>query len=149
MLIWFALILPLIGAAARAQTLTTLYSFSGSTPGTDYRATTADLMISGSTLFGVTIAYDAEPYEPGCGVYSLPVTGGSATSLLAFTASQDQGYRGYTNGSVTLSGSTLYGMTRAAAPTTMARSTSFRRRAATEWSSLPSPAPKALIPTEP
>lgn len=87
-LAWLSLLVPLIGAAGRAQTLTTLYSFSGSTPETDYNATTADIVIGGSTLFGVSIAPDYEypPVFGRGGVYSLPVTGGRATYLLAFSS---------------------------------------------------------------
>jgi uncharacterized repeat protein (TIGR03803 family) len=88
-------------------TPTQLYSFTDS--GTDGGDPQASLIISGSTLYGMT-------YGGGTGncgtIYSLPTTGGSKTNLYNFTGVGTDGC-GPFNGSLTLSldATTLYGMT--------------------------------------
>ena len=64
------------------------------------------LTLSGSTLYGTTSAGGAN----GDGtIFSIPVTGGTPTTLLSFNGTDGED----PYGSLTLSGSTLYGMTSA------------------------------------
>ena len=87
----------LISSRVSAQTLTTLFSFNG----TNGQAPFADLTLSadGSTLYGMTPEGGANGYGT---IFSIPVSGGNPTTLSSFAGG---------NGSLTLSGSTLYGMT--------------------------------------
>ena len=62
------------------------------------------LTLSGSTLYGMTAAGGAN----GDGtIFSIPVTGGTPTTLFSFDGTHGTN----ASGSLTLSGSTLYGMT--------------------------------------
>jgi uncharacterized repeat protein (TIGR03803 family)/autotransporter-associated beta strand protein len=96
----------LVASALNAQTLTTLFQFNGangSFPG-------GDLTLSGSTLYGLTSGGGAS----GNGTaFSIPVIGGTATTLASFDGNNSGANP---NGSLTLSGSTLYGMTQYKGP---------------------------------
>ena len=82
-------------------TPTTLFNFDG-THGT---YPTGGLTLSGSTLYGMTTAGGTNN-DYGT-IFSIPVSGGTPTTLFNF-----DGTHGYwPHGSLTLSGSTLYGMT--------------------------------------
>jgi len=89
---------------------TTLYSFTGT--GTDGATPNADLIASndGTTLYGMTLAGGTSNLGT---IFSIPVTGGTPTTLYSFTGVGTDGSQPY--GSLTLSvdGSTLYGMTSA------------------------------------
>jgi len=81
--------------------ITTLYSFTG---GADGANPLGGVIISGSTVYGTTAAGGAN----GSGtVFSLPIGGGSLTTLATFPG----GFGGSPNGALILSGSTLYGTT--------------------------------------
>ena len=99
--------LILLGFAAThvdAQTFTTLLSFSG----TNGMHPNGDLTLSGSTLFGMT---DAGGTSGAGNIFSIGVDGTDYQNLLSFSGTGGQ-YPGLTaRGSLTLSGSTLYGMT--------------------------------------
>jgi uncharacterized repeat protein (TIGR03803 family) len=84
--------------------LTTLLSFSGSNGSNPE----GNLILSGTTLYGMTRYGNApdEPYNNGV-IFSIPVTGGPASVLLSFSGSNGAN----PTGSLTLNGSTLYGMT--------------------------------------
>ncbi len=87
---------------------TDLHDFSGGTgDGLTYNDYgTKNLTISGSTLYGMTAAGGAN----GDGIiFSMTTSGGSFTDLHNFSGSATDG--SYPYGSLTLSGSTLYGMT--------------------------------------
>jgi uncharacterized repeat protein (TIGR03803 family)/autotransporter-associated beta strand protein len=96
----------LVASELGAQTLTTLFQFNGSngaSPG-------GDLILSGSTLYGLTTAGGAT----GDGTaFSIPVIGGMATTLASFNKDTSGANP---NGSLILSGSTLYGMTQYGGP---------------------------------
>jgi uncharacterized repeat protein (TIGR03803 family) len=84
-------------------TLTTLFSFDnthGANP-------SGSLALSGSTLYGMAPLGGLNPNRYGT-IFSIPVTGGTPTTLFDFDGTH--GENPYF-GSLTLSGSTLYGMT--------------------------------------
>ena len=85
------------------QTLTTLSSFNGTDGSTPY----GSLTLSGSTLYGMT--YAGGTYTSGT-VFSIPTTGGTPTVLDSLNYT-DGTVGGFPHGSLTLSGSTLYGVT--------------------------------------
>ncbi len=89
--------IPVTGGAA-----TTLLSFDGA----NGRNPTGDLTLSGSTLYGMTFrgGENDDGVTLGGTIFSIPVTGGSPTTLFSF-------YGGGPTTGLTLSGSTLYGMT--------------------------------------
>jgi uncharacterized repeat protein (TIGR03803 family) len=96
----FALLGP---NTAPAQIVTTLYSFTGT--GTDGGTPLASLTLNDGILYGTT-AYGG---SSGNGtVFSVPVTGGPATTLYSFTGGTD-GSTPVAN--LLLNGSTLYGTT--------------------------------------
>jgi uncharacterized repeat protein (TIGR03803 family) len=82
-------------------TPTTLFDFDNTHGASPW----GDLALSGSTLYGMT-QYGG--VSPGWGtIFSIPVTGGTPTTLFDFDITHGANPRG----SLTLSGSTLYGMT--------------------------------------
>ena len=98
------IVLAMLSSVAQAQTFTTLYSFSGLSG--DGMYPNGALTLNGSTLYGTTSEWGIACEGPGT-VFSIPVSGGTPTTLLSFNG---------TNGSVplgglTLSGTILYGMT--------------------------------------
>ena len=93
-------LLWLVASPCIAQTLRTLASFNlanGNSP-------EGSLILSGSTLYGVTVFGGA--YNHGT-VFSIPTSGGAPTTLLSFNGTN--GSEPY--GDLTLSGATLYGTT--------------------------------------
>ena len=95
------IVLAATSGAASAQTFTTLLSFSGNNG-----ANPVDLTLSGATLYGTTEDGGASGYGT---VFSLPVSGGTPTTLLTFSTTNGNGVSPTRD--LTLSGSTLYGMT--------------------------------------
>jgi uncharacterized repeat protein (TIGR03803 family) len=85
---------------AGGGTPTTLLSFNGANGASPF----GDLILSGSTLYGVTASGGA--YGDGT-VFSLPVGGGTPTTLLSFNGTNGAS----PCGNLILSGSTLYGTT--------------------------------------
>ena len=83
-------------------TPTTLFSFDA-THGGDPQGS---LTLSGSMLYGMTLVGGTSATSDGT-VFAIPVTGGTPTVLYSF----DGTYGANPWGSLTLSGSTLYGMT--------------------------------------
>jgi uncharacterized repeat protein (TIGR03803 family) len=83
------------------SSLTTLYSFTG---GNDGGNPYGSLILSGSTLYGMT--YGGGTRGDGT-IFSIPTNGSSLTTLYSFTGGSD-GANPY--GSLILSGNTLYGM---------------------------------------
>ena len=81
-------------------TPTTLGSFNNSTNGS---VPDSNLTLSGSTFYGTT--YNGGAAGDGT-VFSIPMTGGTPTTLASFNSSSGAN----PNGGVTLGGSTLYGM---------------------------------------
>ncbi len=82
----------------------TLLSFNG----TDGAFPNGSLTLSGSTLYGMAYGGGPGGADRGYGtIFSIPVTGGTPTVLASFNGAN--GENPY--GSLTLSGSTLYGMT--------------------------------------
>jgi uncharacterized repeat protein (TIGR03803 family) len=89
---------------AEPQTFTVLHSFNSRIDGDNPNA---DLTISGSTIYGMT---SSDPNHTNYGtIFSIPVSGGTLTTLFKF----DGAHGSTPYGSLTLSGSTLYGMTSA------------------------------------
>jgi uncharacterized repeat protein (TIGR03803 family)/probable HAF family extracellular repeat protein len=82
-------------------TPTTLFSFDETHGAFPY----SGLTLSGSTLYGMTISGGLNPNAYGT-IFSIPVTGGTPTTLFSF----DSTHGASPTGSLTLSGSTLYGM---------------------------------------
>ena len=80
------------------------YTQMGDFNGTDGATPIGSLVLSGSTLYGMTEGGGS--YQDGT-VFSLPVTGGTPTTLLVFSGTNGAGPQG----SLTLSGSTLFGTT--------------------------------------
>ena len=95
-----ATVLTITASITQAQTFTTLFSFDGSDGG----KSRGSLILSGSTLYGMTAK--AAHNDDGT-VFSIPVGGGTPTTLFSFDGTH--GANPY--GSLMLSGSTLYGMT--------------------------------------
>ncbi len=93
--------LPVTGGAR-----TVLLSFDG----TNGQYPLGSLTLSGSTLYGTT-SYGGASYTGGSSgngvVFSIPTTGGAPTTLFDFDATHGK----WPGSSLTLSGSTLYGMT--------------------------------------
>jgi uncharacterized repeat protein (TIGR03803 family) len=85
-------------------TLTDLHDFSGSS--TDGEYPYGSLTLSGSTLYGMT--YQGGSNNEGI-IFSISTSGGALTDLHDFSGSSTDG--AYPHSSLTLSGSTLYGMT--------------------------------------
>ena len=72
---------------------------------TDGAVPEGNLTLSGSTLYGMTSA--GGPYQLGT-IFSLPISGGSSATVLGVFNGGDGGKP---QGSLVISGSTLYGMT--------------------------------------
>ena len=97
-----ASVLTMTASISQAQTFTTLFNFDGTHGGKPNGSLT--LSPDGSTIYGMTEAGGTN----GDGtVFSIPVGGGTPTTLFSF----DGIHGAYPLGSLTLSGSTLYGMT--------------------------------------
>ena len=95
------MVLGLVSGQASAETLTTLVSFNyanGANP-------LGSLTLNGSTLYGMTNNGGANGYG---NIFSIPVDGGIPTVLASFDGTNG---RHPVHGSLTLSGSTLYGTT--------------------------------------
>ena len=87
--------------------LTTLYSFQGGT--SDGREPYGNLILSGTTLYGMT--YEGGYDDEGT-IFAFNLTTGKETLLHSFTRATTVPYDGaYPYGSLTLSETTLYGMT--------------------------------------
>ena len=102
-------VLNLTGSATPAQYTAALQSVTFSTTSTNTTARSVDVVAydsSASTLYGMTIGGGAN--NEGT-IFSIPVTGGTLTTLLSFNGTNG----GYPFGDLTLGGSTLYGMTNA------------------------------------
>ena len=106
MVVALASVLAIPVSISQAQTLTTLFNFDGTHGANPY----GDLILSGSTLYGMTWYGGNMTLSGGYGdgtVFSIPVGGGTPTTLFNFDGTHgDQPF-----GSLILSGSTLYGMT--------------------------------------
>jgi uncharacterized repeat protein (TIGR03803 family) len=98
-------------------TPTVLASFDGTNGGEPYGSLT--LSTDGSTLYGMT-AFGGQ-YGEGA-IFSIPVTGGTPTTLASFNGTDGE----EPDGSLTLSGSTLYGMTVVGGAMATAPSSAFR-----------------------
>ncbi len=97
-------LLAFVSGHANAQTFTTLLSFSGTSGAYPGANPNPGLVLIGSNLYGTTNYGGA--YNDGT-VFSLPVSGGSATILTSFN-----GNNGFNSSAgLTLSGSTFYGTT--------------------------------------
>ena len=94
------LFLALVSSQASAQTLTTLWSFDGTSGADPY----GSLTLSGGTLYGMTQRGGAN--NDGT-VFSIPVGGGAPTTLASFSGSNGANPWG----SLTLSDAILYGTT--------------------------------------
>ena len=92
---------PLQSPVAYGQTYTPLYSFSG--PDGKAPCGTLTLSADGSTLFGTTQDGGTSGYGT---VFSIATTGGTPTTLVSFNIAN-----GEPEGSLALSGTTLYGTT--------------------------------------
>jgi uncharacterized repeat protein (TIGR03803 family) len=109
-LLTIALGVAFSASRADAQTFQTLFAFSGS----NGLAPEGSLTINGSTLYGTTYNGGSTFGNPndysghGFGtVFSLPISGGTATTLFNF----DGTHGANPQGNVLLSGATLYGLT--------------------------------------
>lgn len=91
---------PLVADNANAQTLTTLFSFSG----TESAEPTGSLTLNGFAIYGTT--WGGGAYNDGV-VFSILTSGGNPTTSVSFNGTTGFG----PNGNLTLSGSTLYGVT--------------------------------------
>ncbi|MGO9110925.1 MAG: choice-of-anchor tandem repeat GloVer-containing protein [Thermoguttaceae bacterium] len=97
----FGLLSALQSPAAHGQTYTVLQAFNGA----DGAYPNGSLTLNGSTLYGMTSSGGTS----GNGnIFSISTSGGDLQSLYSFSGGADGAYP---NGSLTLSGSTLYGMT--------------------------------------
>jgi uncharacterized repeat protein (TIGR02543 family) len=94
------ILLAVVSGSVSAQP-TNLFSFDNTSGAEPY----GDLTLSGSTLYGMTYGGGAN----GCGtIFAIPTSGGSPTILFSFDGAA---HGANPQGSLTLSGSTLYGMT--------------------------------------
>ncbi len=108
LLITFALCLTFCASRAESQTFKTLVQFTGS-GGTASGATPfGSLVVSGTTLYGMTSA-GAAHFDGN--IFSVGMDGTNFQNLLSFTGSSGAALGNKPGGSLTLSGSTLYGMT--------------------------------------
>ena len=136
---WKTLLLALlaiaVSSAADGQTYTVLGSFNGTNGANPY----GSLTISGTTLYGTT-AYGGANGDGN--IFSINTDGSGLQNLLSFSGTGGAYPGFFPSGSLTLSGSTLYGTTSRAAPTATATfSASTRTAAATKTCSrLPAPA---------
>ena len=96
--------------SADSQTLTTLVEFTG-IGGANPQG---DLTLSGTTLYGMTVSGGANGYGS---IFSVGIGGTNYHTIISFTGTGGTANGHDTNGSLTLSGTTLYGMTQWAAAT--------------------------------
>ena len=90
--------------SADSQTLTTLVEFTG-IGGANPQG---DLTLSGTTLYGMTVSSSANGYGS---IFSVGIGGTNYHTIISFTGTGGTA-KGYEpNGSLTLSGTTLYGTT--------------------------------------
>ena len=123
--------LPLSGGSP-----TVLVSFNGSNGYAPYGGVT----LGGSTLYGTTIIGGNLSLNNGSGfgtVFSLPLSGGSPTTLLTFSGTNGQ----RPVGNLTLDGTVLYGMTVAGGSSGKGSVLASASTAATSRVWFPSPAP--------
>ena len=92
-------VLAVVSAQSSAQTFRTLLTFDGA----DGASPQGSLIVSGSTLYGMTES--GGTHQDGT-AFSLAVGGGTPTTLFNFDGTHGQ----YPIGDLMLSGSTLYGM---------------------------------------
>ncbi len=107
------LAVALVASHSHAQMLTTIASFNSTTGAQPY----GDLTLVGSTFYGMTATnYTnlAGPYGQGT-VFSLPLAGGTPTTLASFNGTN--GGLPYGNLTPSADGSTLYGMATYGGPT--------------------------------
>ena len=102
------LVLGLVASNLHAQTLTTLYSFTG---GNDGNWPYAGLTLNGSSLYGATQTARSRPGT----VFSIATSGGSLTTLLSLSGTSGAAPGADPCAGLTLNGSTLYGTTAPAA----------------------------------
>ncbi len=103
-----AICVPVCASAANSPTFTTLVQFTGSGGTASGQRPYGSLTLSGSKLYGVT--YTGGAYNAG-NVFGVDIDGTHFQSLLSFTGSAGSAIGAAPYGSLTLSGSTLYGMT--------------------------------------
>jgi uncharacterized repeat protein (TIGR03803 family) len=109
----FAIALSLVVVAvlcasrADSQTFKTMIEFTGPKSATSGRQAVGSLTVSGTTLYGMT-----EDGGNGYGnLFSVGVDGANYQDLLSFTGSAGSASGAFPCGSLTLAGSTFYGMT--------------------------------------
>ncbi len=111
---WTSLLLVVLAISASSvadgQTYNVLLSFSGTGGAYPGEYPWGDLTLSGSTLYGMTQGGGTNGYG---NIFSINTDGSGFHNLLSFTGSSGANLGGLPTGSLTLSGSTLYGMTRA------------------------------------
>jgi len=98
----------LYAGGADAQTLTTLVRFTGSGGTASGSGPNGGLALNGTTLYGMTGVGGAGGYGT---VFSVRTDGTNYQNLLSFTGTSGAANGWEPNGSLTLSGSTLFGMT--------------------------------------
>ena len=100
------ILLWLVAGPARAQTFTNLLCFSGTSGAYLGEGPACDLTLSGTTLYGLTLAGGSS----GAGnVFSVGTDGSGFQNLYSF--SDIGGYAAIPYGTLVLSGTTLYGTT--------------------------------------
>jgi uncharacterized repeat protein (TIGR03803 family) len=105
-----ALAVAFCAGRANSQTLATLVQFTG-TGGTASGASAEDsLTLSGTTLYGMTYGGG---FNADGNIFSVGVNGTNYQNLLSFTGTGGAASGQFPYGSLTLSGTTLYGMTSA------------------------------------
>jgi uncharacterized repeat protein (TIGR03803 family) len=96
-----------VSSAADGQTFKVLLSFSGSNGAYPGDAPPSDLTLSGSTLYGMTWDGGANGFG---NIFSINTDGSGFQNLLSFTGTSGAYLGDNPRGSLTLSGSTLYGV---------------------------------------
>ena len=102
------ILLWLVAAQASAQTFAKLLSFSGTGGAYPGDAPLGSLTLSGTTLYGMTEDEGNSGYGS---VFSVGTNGSGFQNLLSFSGTGGAYPGEFPNGSLTLSGTTLYGMT--------------------------------------
>jgi uncharacterized repeat protein (TIGR03803 family) len=103
-----ALAVALCVSRADSQTLTTLLQFSGSSGAAIGGQPHGSLTLVGTSLYGMT--FETDDFDFG-NIYSVGIDGTNYQNLVSFTGNGGTASGSGPNGSLTLGGTTLYGMT--------------------------------------
>jgi uncharacterized repeat protein (TIGR03803 family) len=107
-----AVAVPFFAGTADAQTFTTLVQFTGTGGTANGWSPFGSLIVSDTTLYGMTSAGGIVNGSRGMGnIFSVGINGTNYQNLVSFTGTGGTASGNIPNGSLAISGSTLYGMT--------------------------------------